>query len=300
MKSQVFDCFVHFTHTAERETGLKLVDLRSDKGGGAYISNRMKDWCRAHGIKPIMGPPHTPQLNGLAERYNCTLLDRLKPSLKYSSLHRRYWSDALSYAVWTTNRSPTRTNHGYKTPIEVYTGTPPSMRHAHVFGAKGVYMIPSANRDKLDNRSQECIFLGVLPHGDGVRVLEMQTKKFVKTQDAVFDRETTPTRDSSNPNLINPGSSNHESPWLFPEVDHHDQKSDSNVDPNEFPDDQPDSEIPVNQHPQRSRAPPNRLGNLRAYSASLHKSPTYKSATMSSDKDLWTAAMKLEIENFIK
>lgn len=34
MKSQVFDCFVHFTHTAERETGLKLVDLRSDKGGG--------------------------------------------------------------------------------------------------------------------------------------------------------------------------------------------------------------------------------------------------------------------------
>lgn len=68
MKSQVFDCFVHFTHTAERETGLKLVDLRSDKGGGAYISNRMKDWCRAHGIKPIMGPPHTPQLNGLAER----------------------------------------------------------------------------------------------------------------------------------------------------------------------------------------------------------------------------------------
>lgn len=120
LKSQVFDCFVHFTQLAERETGLKLVDLRSDNGG-EYISNRMQVWCRNHGIKQTMGPPHPPQLNGIAERYNRTLLDRLKPSLKHSSLHQQFRSNALSYAVWTTNWSPTRTNQGQATPIKVYT-----------------------------------------------------------------------------------------------------------------------------------------------------------------------------------
>ena len=37
-KSQVFDCFLHFTRHAERKTGQKLVDLRSDNGGGISFS----------------------------------------------------------------------------------------------------------------------------------------------------------------------------------------------------------------------------------------------------------------------
>lgn len=185
-KSQVFECFVHFTTRAERETGLKLVDLRSDNGG-EYVSGRMRDWCRNAGIQQTMGPPHTPELNGVAERYNRTLLDRLKPSLKNSTLHREFWSEALDYAVWTTNRSPTRTNDGFKTPIEIYEGKLPSLRHAHIFGLKGVYLRPSANREKLDDHTHECYFLGVLPHGDGVKVLDAVTKKVVKTRDAFFD-----------------------------------------------------------------------------------------------------------------
>lgn len=54
------------------------------------------------------------------------------------------------------NVCPERTNQGHKTPIELYTGHPPSMRHAHVFGAKGVYLLPSADRRKLDDNSRAC------------------------------------------------------------------------------------------------------------------------------------------------
>lgn len=36
-KSQVYDCFVHFTRRSERETGLKVVDLRSDNRGGIRL-----------------------------------------------------------------------------------------------------------------------------------------------------------------------------------------------------------------------------------------------------------------------
>lgn len=94
-KSQVFESFVHFARQVEQETGCKVVDSQSDNSG-EYISNRMKARCTKYGIKQTMGPPHTPKLNGVAERYNRTLLDRLKPSFKNSSLPKSDWSDALS------------------------------------------------------------------------------------------------------------------------------------------------------------------------------------------------------------
>lgn len=49
LKSQVYESFIHFTCRSERETGLKIVDLRSDNGG-EYISSRMRDWCQKEGI----------------------------------------------------------------------------------------------------------------------------------------------------------------------------------------------------------------------------------------------------------
>lgn len=298
MKSQVFECFIHFINSSERETGLKLVDLRSDNGG-EYFSNRMKEYCRSHGIKQTMGPPHTPQLNGLAERYNQTLLDRLKPSLMNSTLNREYWSDALSYAVWTTNRSPTRTKAGQKTPFKVYTGRLPSMRHAHVFGARGVYLALSVDRKKLDSHSRDCIFLGVLPHGDGVKVLDTITRKVVKTREAYFDEGGTQQSHPSNESKSNLEESDDYSPWSYPDSNHDHPVPDGSDLNNNLNNHQPAPDG-HNQRPQRHRIPPDRLGNLRAYSASLDKSPTYKSATTSVDKDKWTAAMKLEINNFVK
>lgn len=176
--SQVFESFVHFTHQAERETSRKVVELKSNKGG-EYLLTRMRVWCRRHGIKQTCGPPHTPQLNGVAERYNQTLLDCMKPSLKHSKPPHSHWSDCLSYSVCTTNQSPTFTNNGFKNSCELSKGKPPSMRHAHMFGSKGVYLLPSANRCKVDYYPHNFYFLGVLPRGDGVAVLDVISNRQV-------------------------------------------------------------------------------------------------------------------------
>lgn len=132
---------------------------------GECIPRQMQEWCCSQGIKQNIGILHTPKLNSIAERYNRTSLDRLKPSLNHSSLHHKYWSDALNYAVWTTNER-------FKTPYEVYEGKLLSMRHAHIFGAKRVYLVPFADRKKMDNHPSECYFLGVLPLGDRAKVLD--------------------------------------------------------------------------------------------------------------------------------
>lgn len=151
-KSDVYHCFLHFIQTAERETGCKVQNLRTDNGG-EYVSSLMKARCRTLGIKHIIGPPHTPQLNGVAERYNQTLLDRLKPALKSSPFHHDFWTDAAAHAVWTTNRAPTQTNTGFLTPFELYTGSQPNFRHVQTFGTPGHYCLPRADRGKLDDNS---------------------------------------------------------------------------------------------------------------------------------------------------
>lgn len=239
-----------------------------------------------------MGPLHTPQLNGVAERYNRTLLDRLKPSLKNSPLHQHFWSDALEYAVWTTNRSPTRTNIGFKTPYELYYGHLPSMRHAHIFGAKGVYLVPSDTRAKLDNHTRDCYFLSVLPHGDGVKVLDAITKKTIKTRDAFFEESVTHPDSSPKPSM-SPDQRNQTTQWIYPECSSPD---DHQHIPN---DDAQQAHDQTGHRPRRNRHVPERYGDLRAHSASSEKSPTYKMAMGSSEKQSWEEAMNVEINNLI-
>lgn len=242
-----------------------------------------------------MGPPHTPELNGKAERYNRTLLNCLKPSLSHSSLHREYWSHALDYAVWTTNRSPTQTNEGFKTPYDIYEGRLSSMRHAHIFGAEGVYLVPAADRKKMDDHPLPFHFMGVLPHGDGVKVLDKSTNCIIKTGDAIFDEKCQSAEMTHKKQSINPPTSK-DSAWIYPTPNH--EAINNNIEGNQIHHNP--LEEAANHCLQRLRQHPARYGNLKAYSAAVENSPTYKMAVNSSNKELWLASMKVEIDNFVE
>lgn len=274
-KSQVFECLQHFVSSSERETGEKIVELRSDNGG-EYISLRLKVYLRSLGIRHTMGPPHTPQLNGVAERYNRTLLQRMKPLLKDSPYHREFWTEALSYAVWTTNRSPTRTNDGFCTPYELYYGRLPSLKKARTSGAPGNYLIPSADRSKLGDNSRQCRFLGVLPRGDGWRVLDCLTRRVVKTRDAYFNEEAHAEGDIKTPS--HPPADEF-APYLDPDTS-------PSTSPPHHEDEQarlPDQQAVDQDHrPRRQRLQPERYGNLQAHTADAD-SPTFKQATQSDE-----------------
>lgn len=162
------------------------------------------------------------------------------------------------------------------------------MSHAHVFDEKGFYLIPSANRNKLDDNSWACLFLGVLPHGDGVTVLDLITKKIIKTRDVHFGSEGVDSVDEPvNPSLSSPKAS--DAPWLFPGEQAYTQ-----------PDKRPPSPTPPPlPRPTRTRREPQRYGNIIAHSAELGSSPTYKMAMQSSENAQWRDAMQSEIDVFI-
>ncbi|GMF62517.1 unnamed protein product [Phytophthora fragariaefolia] len=78
-ESEVAAKFAEFVAFAETQTGsrvrtLRVKQLRSDNGG-EYKSRAMAKFCSERGIVQKFTPPYTPQLNGVAERMNRTLVE---------------------------------------------------------------------------------------------------------------------------------------------------------------------------------------------------------------------------------
>lgn len=76
-KDQAFDKFKEWQYTIENQVGRRVKVLRSDNGMEFYssISNQH---CLDEGIKRHKSVPYSPQQNGVAERMNRTLLDRVR------------------------------------------------------------------------------------------------------------------------------------------------------------------------------------------------------------------------------
>ncbi|CAA0820534.1 Unknown protein [Striga hermonthica] len=86
-KGEVFQYFKRFHAMVERQAGKPLKCLRSDNGG-EYTSHEFKNYCAEHGIRHEKTVPGTPQHNGVAERINRTIMDKVSPC-RGDQPHRR-------------------------------------------------------------------------------------------------------------------------------------------------------------------------------------------------------------------
>jgi hypothetical protein len=68
----------------------------------------------------------TPQLNGVAEWLNRTLLERICAFAHMSSLPKTLWGEGLRHATWLKNRTATHVLDG-KMPFEALFGVPPNL-----------------------------------------------------------------------------------------------------------------------------------------------------------------------------
>ncbi|GKB90779.1 putative RNA-directed DNA polymerase [Tanacetum coccineum] len=152
-KDQVLDVFKQFHALVERQTGKKLKCIRSDNGG-EYIGP-FDAYCREHGIQHQKTPPKTPQLNGLAERMNRTLVERVRCLLSHAGLPASFWGEALNTAVHVINLTPCVPLR-FDVPDRVWSGKDVSYHHLRVFGCKTYVHIRKDERSKLDVKNKPC------------------------------------------------------------------------------------------------------------------------------------------------
>ena len=150
-KDQVLDVFKGFQALVTRQTRKKLKYIHLDNGG-EYISSFDK-YCREQGIRHQKTPPKTPQLNGLAERMNKTLLETVRCMLSDAKLLDFFWAKALNTAGYVINLSPTVALNG-DVPDRVWSGKNVSYDHLRVFGCKSSVHVPKDERSKLDDKTR--------------------------------------------------------------------------------------------------------------------------------------------------
>jgi hypothetical protein len=145
---------------------------------------------KASGKRHQITPAYTPQLNGVAERNNQTILDMARSLLKAKKLPKQYWAEVVSCAVYLLNRCPTRSLQAV-TPEEAWSGHKPSVTHLRVFGCVAYTKILDARRTKLDDKSEKCIFVGYGDRRMGYKLYNPITKKVIMSRDIIFKEDKT-------------------------------------------------------------------------------------------------------------
>ena len=102
------------------ESGKTLKILRTDNGG-EFTSSEFEAYLKTEGVRHELIILKTPEQNGTAERMNRTLVEAARSMLSGSHLPPKFWTEALSTAVYVRNRSPTKVL-SQMTPQEAWTG----------------------------------------------------------------------------------------------------------------------------------------------------------------------------------
>ena len=111
--------------------GKSIKVLWSDREG-EYLSTEFIRFLKEHGIISQLNSPGTPQLNGVFERRNQTLLDMVRSMMSYTNLPTFLWGFALQTAVYILNRVLSKSVS--TTPYEIWHGKAPSLKHVKIWG----------------------------------------------------------------------------------------------------------------------------------------------------------------------
>lgn len=185
-KSEVFRLFITFVARLQSETKCRVTTLRSDNGG-EYTSGEFEDWLADNGIKHETSAPHTPEQNGVAERDNRTIMEGARSLLHAKDLPLELWAEAVGCTVYILNRALTSTSP--VTPYEAWYGKRPDLSNLRIFGSKCFVHIPGTNRQKLDAKSDRCIFVGYPDGQKAYRVWDPSTRRVKISRDVIFDEQ---------------------------------------------------------------------------------------------------------------
>lgn len=117
--------------------------VRCDNGK-EYLNNRFYKFAREKGIILSNCPTYVHELNGTAERFNRTIMDKARCLLAEAQVHKCYWPEIICAATYLRNRTLANTVER-KTPYEIFFRKKPKMLKICVYMAVG-FLLGNQNR----------------------------------------------------------------------------------------------------------------------------------------------------------
>ncbi|KAH9723668.1 hypothetical protein KPL70_007189 [Citrus sinensis] len=295
-KSYVFPMFKEYKARVELESGKKIKCLRTDNGG-EYTDGEFLAFYKQKGIQRQFTVAYTPQQNGVAERMNRTLTERIRAMLRTAGLPNSLWAEAAKTACYIVNRSPS-TAIGLKTAMEMWTGKPADYSYLHAFGCPVYVMYNAQERTKLDPKSRRCIFLGYAEVVKGYRLWDPTAHKIIISRDVIFVEDQLQRKDGDD------GTVKEKLETVPVYVKNNPEDSDSSKAAPKHEEQEPvESEAPEVHRSTRKRRPPTWHSeyvteiNVAYCLLTEDGDPsTFHEALESSNVALWMTAMQEEIE----
>src|SRR5277367_5895764 len=179
-KYETFKAYKDYEARLWTQKKICIKKLWSDRGG-EYLSKEFGDHLAQAGTIRNLTVHDTPEHNGIAERLNRTLLEKVRAMLHASQLPKFLWGEAVKHAVYLKNRTSTKAPDG-KTPFEIFFGVKPNLRDLPEFGAKVWVHTPGGS--KLDGRSVIGRWVGFDEESSGHRIYSPE-KRSVSIQRSV-------------------------------------------------------------------------------------------------------------------
>ncbi|KAI3732822.1 hypothetical protein L1987_64031 [Smallanthus sonchifolius] len=139
------EMFKQYQNEIQNQLGKTIKMLRSDRSG-EYLSLEFDEHLKKCGIISQLTPPGTPQLKGVSERRNRTLLDMVRSMMCRINLPHSFWSFYLETATRIINLAPTKKVD--KTPYEIWHGEKPKVCYLRVWRCNTY--VTSESMDKLN------------------------------------------------------------------------------------------------------------------------------------------------------
>ena len=112
-------------------------------------------------------------------------MNMVRSMLKGRNLSNEYWAEAVVCAIYVINRSPTKSVMN-RVPKQAWSGMYCSISHLRVFVYVAYAHVLKERRDKLDDKSEKCIFIGYSEQSKAYKLYNPVTKKTIISKDVVF------------------------------------------------------------------------------------------------------------------
>ena len=160
--------------------------LRSDNGT-EYTNKNFKNYCTNNKVKQEYTVPETPEQNGVAERYNRTVVETARSPLIESKLPKCYWLRAVDTAAYVRNLVKRDKNE--KNPYEKFWGRKPKTDHLKVFGCLAYVKNRNREKSKFDPKARKHVFLGYDGNSTAYLLQDVETRKLTRARNVVFNEK---------------------------------------------------------------------------------------------------------------
>ena len=147
--------------------------------------------CADNGIKHRFTSAHTPEMNGISERLNRTLVEQARCLLHEAGLAKSFWSFAVKHVAYVRNRvwhPKLESAAGVKcSPFQALYGRPPRISMLRVWGCDAWKLDHSFRSSSFGKKAKKCIFVGMSANRKGWVLLDPATRKIRTTFHCSFD-----------------------------------------------------------------------------------------------------------------